>query len=74
MSKTTIIKNLQKHIGDKLVIRYSLGRNKFETYFVTLKKLYSHVFIVEDDNLIRCFSYSDIIMKSIKVYLLKDNY
>ena len=70
MSKTTIIKNLKKHIGDELVIKYNLGRNKYETYRVRLKKLYNHVFIVEDDNLVRCFSYSDIIMKNIRIYLV----
>ena len=69
MSKTTIIRNLKKHIGDELVIKYNLGRNKYETYRVRLKKLYEHVFVVEDNNLIRCFSFSDIIMKSIKIYL-----
>lgn len=70
MSKTTIIRNLKKHIGDELVIKYNLGRNKYETYRVRLKKLYNHVFIVEDDCLVRCFSYSDIIMKNIKIYLV----
>ena len=69
MSITTIIRNLKRHIGDELVIKYNLGRNKFETYHVTLKKLYNHVFTVEDNNMIRCFSYSDIVMKSIKIYL-----
>lgn len=70
MSKTTIIRNLKKHIGDELVIKYNLGRNKFETYRVKLKQLYSHIFIVEDNDLIRCFSYSDIIMRNIKIYLV----
>ena len=53
MSKMTIIRNLMKHIGDELVIKYNLGRNKYEVYRVRLKKLYDNVFIVEDDNLIR---------------------
>ena len=70
MSRTTIIRNLKKHIGDELIIKYNLGRNKFEVYKVILKKLYEHVFIVEDNNLTRCFSYSDIIMKNIKIYLV----
>ena len=70
MSKTTIVRNLMRHIGDELVIKYNLGRNKYEIYRVRLKKLYNHVFIVEDRELIRCFSYSDIIMKNIKVYLV----
>lgn len=69
MSKMTIIRNLMKHIGDELVIKYNLGRNKYEIYRVRLKKLYDNVFIVEDNNLIRCFSYSDIIMKNIRIYL-----
>lgn len=59
-----------KHIGDELVIKSNLGRNKYETYRVRLKKLYDNIFIVEDDYLIRCFSYSDIIMKNIKIYLV----
>lgn len=70
MSKTTIIRNLKKHIGDELVIKYNLGRNKYETYRVRLKQLYNHVFTVEDDYLVRCFSYSDVIMKNIKIYLV----
>ena len=70
MSKMTIIRNLMRHIGDELVIKYNLGRNKYETYRVRLKKLYDNVFIVEDNELIRCFSYSDIIMKNIKIYLV----
>ncbi len=71
MSKTTVIKYLKKHLGEEIVIKYNLGRNKFETYRVVLKRLYNHVFIVDDHSLTRCFSYSDIIMKNIKIYLVK---
>jgi Uncharacterized protein conserved in bacteria len=68
----TVKKELEKYIDKKIIIKYNLGRNKYETYKVTVKTLYSNVFVVEEEKEegieIKCFSYNDIIMKNIKIY------
>lgn len=66
------VKNeLQNHIGDSVIIKYNLGRNKYEKYKVIIKELYSYVFLVqlntEESNEIKSFSYSDIITQTIKI-------
>ncbi len=59
---------LCSHIGDTAKILYNLGRNKYEKYDVVIKKTYSHVFIVENENKdVRSFSYTDVITKTIKI-------
>ncbi|MDD2180801.1 MAG: Veg family protein [Bacilli bacterium] len=58
---------LSKHVGNKVTINYNLGRNKFEQYDAIIKEMYNYVFIVELDNEIKSFSYSDVITKTIKI-------
>ena len=70
MSKSRVINNLMRHLGEEVIIKYNLGRNKYEVYRARIIKLYNHVFTVNDGILTRCFSYSDIIMKNIKIYLI----
>ena len=68
MTLEKIKEKLNDYIGKTITINYNLGRNKFEKYNVILKKLYSHVFLVELKNEnIKSFSYSDIITKTIKI-------
>ena len=66
-----IKEELEEHIGDKAMIKYSLGRNKYEKYEVTIEKLYNNVFLVRLDSgketQVRSFSYTDIITKTIKI-------
>ena len=62
---------LTNYLGKTLMLKYNLGRNKYEIYRVTIKSLYNFVFLVEvDDNnhSIKSFSYADIITKTIKIY------
>lgn len=66
------VKNkLNDYVGSKVVIKYNLGRNKYEKYTVIIKELYNYVFTVElddDENReIKSFSYSDIITKTIRI-------
>lgn len=72
-----IKKELEQYIGKEIVIKYNLGRNKYETYKVTLKELYRNVFVVEEEKEeeveLKCFSYNDIIMKNIQFYQEKEN-
>jgi uncharacterized protein Veg len=60
---------LQNHIGDTATIQYHLGRNKYENYNVTIKKMYNHIFLVElkEKSVVKSFSYSDILTKTIKI-------
>lgn len=68
MTIDKIKEELNNHIGDKITIKYNLGRNKVEKYNVIIKELYNHVFLVELENTnVKSFSYSDIITKTIKI-------
>ena len=58
---------LLEHLGDVVFIKYSLGRNKYEEYEAIIKELYDYVFIVECDNIVKSFSYIDVITKVIKI-------
>ena len=64
-----MIKNeLNDHLGKEINIKYNLGRNKFEKYNVILKELYDYIFLVENDKgMIKSFTYSDVITKTIKI-------
>lgn len=67
MNTELIKQKLNNHIGKKATIKYNLGRNKFESYDVVIKELYSKIFLVEDGSNILSFSYSDVITKTIKI-------
>ena len=65
------IKNkVSENIGNDVVIRYNLGRNKVEKYNVKIKETYKNVFIVENNDKrseIKSFSYTDVMTKTIKI-------
>ena len=72
MTTDQIRLTLNKFLDKDVVIKYNLGRNKYEKYHAIIKKLYKNVFIVEIKeskikNEIKSFSYSDIITKTIKI-------
>lgn len=70
MNPNLVKEKLHSHIGKEVVIKYNLGRNKYEKYNVTIKELYRNIFLVEvnDQNKeIKSFTYSDIITKTIKI-------
>ena len=59
---------LNDYIGEEVVIKYNLGRNKYEKYNVRIKELYDNVFLVElNTNEKKSFSYSDVITNTIKI-------
>ena len=64
-------KVLSHYLNKPVIIKYNLGRNKFETYEVIITNLYNCIFIVQeiDNNRVKkSFSYADIITKTIKIY------
>lgn len=71
MTVESVKKELNNHLGNMVTIKYNLGRNKYEKYDGLIKELYSHIFLVEMENrnqkLIKSFSYSDVITKTIKI-------
>jgi uncharacterized protein Veg len=63
-------REIGNHIGKKATIKYNMGRNKIETYDVTIKELYDNVFLVEcsrPNNIIKSFSYRDIMTHTIHI-------
>jgi len=58
---------LLEHLGDIVSIKYNLGRNKYEEYEAKIKELYDYVFLVECDNVVKSFTYIDVITKVIKI-------
>ncbi len=71
MNVYQIKKYLKNKIGAKAKIKCNLGRNKYETYIVTLDKLYDNVFTVIEEKeygpIVKCFSYNDIMMHLIRI-------
>ena len=71
MTISQVREELNNHIGKKVIIKYNLGRNKYEKYNVIIKKLYNNIFLVELKNneniFIKSFSYTDVITKTIKI-------
>ena len=70
MNPNLVKEKLNSHIGKEAIIKYSLGRNKYEKYKVVIQELYKNIFIVEvkDENKeIKSFTYSDVITKTIKI-------
>ena len=62
-----IKKKLGNNIGKEVLIKYNLGRNKYEDYKVKIKELYDNIFIVESNLGIKSFSYSDIMTNTIHI-------
>ena len=62
-------KSLTDLKGKTIKIKYNLGRNKYESYNVVIKELYDYVFtvLITDQQLVKSFSYADVISKLIKI-------
>jgi uncharacterized protein Veg len=59
---------LTPYLGKQVEIHYNLGRNKSEKYSGKIIQLFPNIFIFEEDNgSKKCFSYSDILTKTVKL-------
>ena len=67
MTISKVKRELLEHLGKNAIIKYNLGRNKYEEYEAKIKELYDYVFLVECDNIIKSFSYIDVITKVIRI-------
>ncbi len=61
---------LTPYLGKIVKIKYNLGRNKYEIYEAKIIKIYNFVFLIKliNTDVIKSFSYVDIITKTIKIY------
>ncbi len=69
-SADSIKKTLAPYIGKTVKIKCNLGRNKYETFEATIKKIYNFLFLVEingKQKSVKSFSYADVISKTIKI-------
>ena len=69
-SNDTIRTKLDPYNEKTVKIKCNLGRNKYETYEATIKKIYNFLFLVETNDKnksLKSFSYADIISKTIKI-------
>ena len=53
--------------GKEVSLLVNLGRNKEETYVGTIENVYPKLFTVKVDNIIKSFSYSDVLTKTIVI-------
>lgn len=70
MTLQEIKDKVSDNIGNDVVIKCNLGRNKFEKYNAKIKETYKNVFIVEINDKrceIKSFSYTDVMTKTIKI-------
>ena len=59
--------NIQDLIGKKAIIKYNLGRNKYEKYIGVIKKTYNKIFLIETNGIKKSFSYVDVLTKNVKI-------
>ena len=76
---TTDIINLKSNIidkiGQKIIVKGSLGRNKSFEKEATIDKVYSNIFTVKYNEGARnaTYSYTDILTRTVEVQVLSDN-
>lgn len=51
--------------NQKLKIKVSLGRNKYEYFEGYIDKVFPNIFTIKTENNIKSFSYSDVAIKSV---------
>lgn len=62
--------NLSHKVGRRITVIYYGTRNRKEKYIGILNNIYSNVFtIILIDGSIKCFNYSDILTKTIQLYI-----
>ena len=70
MNIREIRRYLKYKVGSNIVIVYYGSRNKKEKYNGIIDKTYDNVFTIKIENgNIKCFSYNDILTKTIQIYI-----
>jgi uncharacterized protein Veg len=70
MNIREIKRYLRYKVGSNVVIVYYGSRNKKEKYKGVVYKTYDNVFTIKvDEDIIKCFSYNDILTKTVQIYI-----
>ena len=72
---TNLKSNIIDKIGQKIIVKGSLGRNKSFEKEATIDKVYSNIFTVKYDEGARnaTYSYTDILTRTVEVQVLNDD-
>lgn len=67
--------NILEKIGQKIIVRGSLGRNKSFEKEATIDKVYSNIFTIKYDEGARnaTYSYTDILTRTVEVQVLNSD-
>ena len=72
-----IKKELEEHLGKKIILKACKGRKKFVTRYGFLREVYPSLFMVDVVNgnelTSLTFTYSDILTKTVRITVLNDN-
>ena len=53
--------------GKEVFIKVNVGRNKYEQFMGEILETYPYLFTVQMDNLIKSFTYNDVITKDVQI-------
>ena len=72
---TNLKSNIFDMIGQKIIVKGSLGRNKSFEKAATIDKVYSNIFTVKYDEGSRnaTYSYTDVLTRTVEVQVLNDD-
>ena len=67
--------DILEKVGQKIIVKGSLGRNKSFEKEATIEKVYSNIFTVKYDEGARnaTYSYTDILTRTVEVQVLNDD-
>lgn len=63
----TIKRNIQQHLNQEVKVISKENRNKQDIFYGKISEIYSHVFIVKNNNTKKSYSYTDILSKDINI-------
>ena len=65
MNISIIKESVYKYVGKNVNVKEYLGRNKYEIYEATFLVMYPNIFILNKNNQIKSFTYSDLLIKNV---------
>lgn len=68
MTIQKIKENISDNLGNKVRIKFNIGRNKHEEFDAIIKELYNFIFIVQTETENKSFTYSDVLTKTVELH------
>ncbi len=63
---------IEELLGKKVSIKINVGRNKYENYEGVLLAVYPYLFTVKVNNLVKSFTYVDLVTHDVQLKLKND--